>query len=78
MRQSDAAPQPIEQPGGYLAPREAASYLSISSKQLEHYRRRGGGPRYAKFARMVRYPRAELDRWMSEHLVAATCQVPGE
>ena len=75
MRQSDVAPQPMEQPaGGYLSPREAAEYLSISVKQLEHLRRRGGGARYAKFARMVRYPKAELDRWMDDHLVGATCQ----
>ncbi len=61
---------------GYLSPIEAARYLSISVKQLEHLRRRGGGPRFCKVGRLCRYPVPELDHWMHDHLVGATCQEP--
>ena len=61
-------------PVGYLTPREAAQYTSISVKQLENMRRRGDGPRYCKVGRLCRYPRAELDRWMGRHLIANTAE----
>lgn len=63
------------EPQGCLTPAEAARYLSISEKQLERFRRDGGGPRYAKPTRkLVRYPIGELDAWIAEHLVSNTAE----
>lgn len=50
---------------GWLDTHAAAAYLSLTRKQLEHWRSSGGGPPYAKIGRHVRYRRAELDAWMS-------------
>ncbi len=47
---------------------EAAEYLKVSTQFLEIARHRGGGPRYVKLARMVRYRRVDLDAWLAEHL----------
>lgn len=42
----------------------AADYLLVSPALLEYYRVRGGGPRYSKLGRLVRYRRAALEEWL--------------
>lgn len=53
----------------YLDRRAAAAYLSISLTQLRRWYAEGRGPRAVKMgskrASRVRYPRAELDRYMA-------------
>lgn len=44
---------------------EAAHYLRLSRQTLELLRLHGGGPRYAKLGRSVRYRRAALDEWLA-------------
>lgn len=44
---------------------EAAAYLRLSRQTLELLRLNGGGPRYAKLGRSVRYRRAALDEWLA-------------
>lgn len=44
---------------------EAANYLRLSRQTLELLRLNGGGPRYAKLGRSVRYRRAALDEWLA-------------
>ncbi|MGK7162307.1 helix-turn-helix transcriptional regulator [Pseudomonas aeruginosa] len=44
---------------------EAAHYLRLSRQTLELLRLQGGGPRYAKLGRSVRYRRAALDEWLA-------------
>ncbi|KRV16826.1 hypothetical protein AN459_29945 [Pseudomonas aeruginosa] len=44
---------------------EAAQYLRLSRQTLELLRLQGGGPRYAKLGRSVRYRRAALDEWLA-------------
>jgi excisionase family DNA binding protein len=46
--------------------KEAAAYLAVSHQLLELLRVKGGGPRYAKLGRLVRYRRAALDEWLAE------------
>ena len=49
----------------HLSTKEAATYLNLSPKTLEHYRLRGGGPTYNKLgARRVTYLLADLDQWV--------------
>lgn len=45
----------------------AADYLSVSRQLLELLRVDGGGPRFAKLGRLVRYRRAALDAWLVEN-----------
>lgn len=51
---------------------QAAVYVGLTRKQLEHLRVRGGGPRFAKLGRHVRYLRSDLDAWLHSHRVANT------
>jgi len=53
----------------YLNTRDAATYLSLSPRQLEHYRAAGVGPRFARIGRHVRYAVRDLDAWVGERLV---------
>ena len=45
---------------------QAARYLCVSSALLELLRVEGGGPRYAKLSRLVRYRRESLDQWLMQ------------
>lgn len=47
-------------PDRLLNEQEAADFLSISFRTLQAWRVRGGGPRFCKIGRAVRYRRADL------------------
>lgn len=51
----------------YLTTQQAAAYLGVSKPRLEIWRCRGGGPRFSKIGRIVRYKRTDLDEFMREH-----------
>ena len=59
-------------PPGWLDTHSAAAYLSVTRKQLEHWRSAGGGPPFVRIGRHVRYGRAALDAWMDARSVANT------
>jgi excisionase family DNA binding protein len=48
----------------YLTTSQAAAYLGLSESLLEKRRCTGGGPRYSKIGKAVRYLRDDLDAWM--------------
>lgn len=54
-----------ENGGNYLNTREAASWLRLSPRTLEHYRVSGGGPVFHRFGSRVRYLLADLEDWAS-------------
>lgn len=47
----------------FLAPEQAAFYLGISPRTLQHLRQKGGGPDFRRHTRCVRYHIDDLDRW---------------
>ena len=47
----------------FLNTEQAAFYLGISARKVQLYRQHGGGPRYRRHARYVRYHIADLDAW---------------
>ena len=47
----------------YLSTPQAAAILGLSPRTLERYRVTGEGPVFAKIGRLVRYSRAEIDKW---------------
>ena len=57
-RQNASADKP------FLTTQEAADYLRLQRTTLEAWRCRGGGPRFAKFGRSVRYRLSDLDDWI--------------
>lgn len=54
--------------------RGAADYTGLATSTLEKMRVFGGGPRYLKLGRAVRYRPADLEVWLSERTVANTSQ----
>jgi len=50
-------------PPRYVTADEAAEFLRLSPRTLEKHRGIGGGPRYHKFGRAVRYAMSDLEAW---------------
>ena len=63
---------------GLLNTIEAAEALRLAAGTLEKLRTYGGGPRYVKLGRAVRYRREDLDAWLSDRLIANTSEDQGE
>ena len=51
----------------YMTTRETAAYLGVSRQWLEIGRSKGYGPPFTKVEGIVRYQRAEVDRWMLDY-----------
>lgn len=47
----------------FLTTDQAARYVGLSRRALEKMRRRGGGPRFRRHGRYIRYHIADLDAW---------------
>ena len=55
--------------------REAARFLGYTTRALQNWRVRGGGPRFVKVSsRSVRYRRRDLIEWVERHLRASTSE----
>jgi excisionase family DNA binding protein len=58
----------------FLNTDQAAHYVGLSRRTLEKMRTAGGGPRFRKHGRYVRYHVDDLDKWSAEHLKASTSE----
>ena len=47
-----------------LTTNQAAAVLGVSSRTLERLRVSGGGPKFRKIGRWVRYVPSDLDAWL--------------
>lgn len=56
----------------YITTGEAAKILGLSQKTLEKLRVVGGGPRYRKLGRSVRYFEADLFEWADSRICCST------
>lgn len=52
----------------YLSTSQASDFLGLSKQFLEISRHKGDGPPYVKLARLVKYRRSDLDKWMANHI----------
>ncbi|HVA15012.1 MAG TPA: helix-turn-helix domain-containing protein [Stellaceae bacterium] len=59
----------------FLTTAQAAHYVSLSRRTLEKMRTTGGGPKYRKHGRYVRYHIDDLDAWSSSHAKRTTSDV---
>jgi excisionase family DNA binding protein len=57
-----------------LTQSEAAKMLRLSERTLERLRLQGGGPRYVKANRSVRYREADLEAWIEKRVVSSTSE----
>ncbi|MBO6893969.1 MAG: helix-turn-helix domain-containing protein [Roseibium sp.] len=53
----------------------AADFLGVSIRTMQAWRVRGGGPRYAKMGKAVRYRPSDLEAFVTERLAASTSEV---
>jgi predicted DNA-binding transcriptional regulator AlpA len=58
----------------FLDERAAAGVLNLSRRTLQKYRVSGGGPRYAKFGKAVRYRLSELNAWAAARVKNSTSE----
>lgn len=56
----------------------AARHCGVSKSTLEKLRLTGGGPRYLKPSRSVRYRVADLDAWLESRAYRSTSEYPQE
>jgi hypothetical protein len=61
-------------PDAAITEGQAAEFLGISVRTLQAWRVRGGGPRYCKIGRAVRYQRRALLSFQQEHTVSSTTE----
>jgi hypothetical protein len=64
-------------PDSALTENQAADFLGVSVRTLQAWRVRGGGPRYLKIGRSVRYQRRELVAFQKAHTVSSTTGISG-
>jgi excisionase family DNA binding protein len=50
----------------------AAQYTGLGRSTIEKLRVYGGGPRYLKLGRSVRYRAEDLDAWLADRVVQST------
>lgn len=53
---------------------QAAHYLGLSRSSLEKLRCYGGGPKFYKYSKVIRYRPEDLDAWLNERLVSSTSE----
>ena len=58
----------------FLNTDQAAHYVGLSRRTLEKMRTAGGGPRFRKHGRYVRYHIDDLDVWSAEHGKTSTSE----
>jgi excisionase family DNA binding protein len=58
----------------FLSTDQAAYYVGLSRRTLEKMRTMGGGPRFRKHGRYVRYHIDDLDEWSAERLKTSTSE----
>jgi hypothetical protein len=61
----------------YFKPREAADYLNSSTSTLAKRRLYGGGPRFTRIGRAIRYAKRDLDAFMAANTVSSTSEETG-
>jgi predicted DNA-binding transcriptional regulator AlpA len=53
---------------------QAAEVLGFSPRALEAWRCRGGGPRYVRVGRSIRYRPSDLEAWTQARLCSSTSE----
>jgi hypothetical protein len=59
-----------------LTEQKAADILAIQVKTLQAWRVRGGGPKFVKLGRCVRYLQTDLEQYLAEHTFDHTSANP--
>ncbi|MCF3947363.1 helix-turn-helix transcriptional regulator [Acidiphilium iwatense] len=71
-------PDPVVLPPRFLRTKEAAEFLSLSSRTLEKHRTYGTGPAYRKLGGRVVYAIDDLEAWAARGVVTSTSDPRGQ
>jgi hypothetical protein len=58
----------------YFKPHQAAAYLNSSTSTLAKRRLYGGGPKFSRIGRAIRYAKSDLDEFMAANTVSSTSE----
>jgi Helix-turn-helix domain len=61
-------------PSELLTPKEAAGWLKLSEGWLEKARLTGGGPRFVRIGRSIRYRLGDLEAWVATKVAGSTSE----
>jgi hypothetical protein len=61
----------------YFKPHQAAEYLNSSVSTLAKRRLYGGGPKFSRIGRAIRYAKVDLDEFMVRNTVGSTFEEAG-
>ena len=59
-----------------LTEEQVAALLEVSVKTLQGWRYRGGGPKFAKIGRLVRYGMPDIEDWVHQKTRRSTSEQP--
>jgi len=70
-------PSPAERqdPRPLLDQSQAAEFLAVSTRTLEGWRSSGGGPRFVRVGRRVRYRLRDLQQWVDVRTFGSSAEV---
>ncbi|WP_026941512.1 helix-turn-helix transcriptional regulator [Hellea balneolensis] len=66
-----------QNPNQLMTEKEAASLICYTPRALQNWRLRGGGPKYVKIGRSVRYQRSDVLEFIEERKRLHTSQTFG-
>lgn len=69
-----AEPHPLAGEDGLLDPKVAAAYLGLAVLTLADLRCKGGGPKFCRVGRLIRYRRSALDAWVNSRSYSNTAE----
>ena len=58
-----------------LTQRQAAALLCLSERTLERLRVSGGGPKFVRCGRSIRYRDSDLEAWVADRVVGSTSEL---
>jgi hypothetical protein len=61
----------------YFKPKGAAEYINSSTSTLAKRRLYGGGPKFTRIGRAIRYAKSDLDAFMAANTVSSTSEKVG-
>ncbi len=70
--------QQTSDPEALLTETQTADLLNISIRTLQAWRVRGGGPRFVRAGRAIRYRRRDLLAWIEQHTAGSTSDAKAE
>lgn len=64
-----------QDPDPLLNEKQAAAFLGFTTRTLQAWRQRGGGPRFVRISsRAIRYRRHDLREWVESRLKSSTSE----